>query len=602
MLWKNKNKPLYAPMLASFGGGSARGFGHGISSGGPAPYDAIDFDSRTFLSLPKLSFSPTASGDTAINGPNADDDPYNAHTNFNASNITIEDSGTRMYIALYSYGSTQGFIYQYDLTTAYDISSASFAGRYDCSSYSRARNPRAVRFKPDGTKMFVLNDYNNALREFTLSTAWDVTTASYTGQSRYAGGGTPTSLYMKPDGTKWWAGLSQSFDTVTQQTMTTAWDLSTSTSGSTNKYQVYDNGLRSPTGLFLTSNRMFVCNLSGGTSAAIYQWNLGSSWDITSNVTFVGAYSMADYRISNNFYGLHFDNGNDFYISGVGGEIVKLRTSSSYNFSGATITYKQTPTAHYFQAPRQGSYSLYAGMSMSSDGTKLYLLDGGSSSINQYNLSTPWNLSSISSGTPSVTKSILGGSYLQDMWFKPDGTAFYYVLNQNTVWTYTLSTAWDLSTMSTTYTNKSIGGNYTRGCSFSPDGTKLFTTQSSGQQIRRHDLTTAWDISTASFTNSVSISTESNFPVALHMASNGRQAFVKSHYVYGQPVLNEYVLDTEWDITTATYYDTHQIADVVPGSDKGCFYIRDNGEYVAFVGGRNTGHVVSYSMPTPSVR
>lgn len=590
------------PLLSSFGGGSARGFGHSLSTGA-APFDAIDFDSRTFLSLPKLSFSPTASGDTAINGPNADDDPYNAHTNFSANNVTIEDSGTRLYVALYSYGSTQGFIYQYDLTTAYDISSAVFAGRYDCSSYSRARNPRAVRLKPDGTKMFVLNDYNNALREFTLSTAWDVTTASYTGNSAYAGGGTPTSLYIKPDGTKWWAGLSETYDKVVQQTMTTAWDVSTSSTGNSNNYQVYNDGLRSPTGLFLTSNRMFVCNLSGGTaSAAIYQWNLGSSWNITSNVTFVGAFSMADYRISNNFYGLHFDNGNDFYVSGVGGEITKLRTSSSYNFSGATITYKQTPTTHYFQTAIDGSFSLYSGISMSSDGTKLYLISDGTNTIKQYNLGTAWNLSSISSTTPAVSKAIAGGNYLQDMWFKPDGTGFFFTANSGRVYGYTLSTAWDLNTMSTTYSEKTGVGSYPRGCSFSPDGTKLFTTQSSGPQIRRYDLSTAWDITTASFTSSIDISTESNYPIALHMASNGRQAFVKNNYTYGQPVLTEYELEREWDITTATHYATHQIADVVPISDRGAFYIRDDGQYAAFIGGRQINHVVSYSMPAPSVR
>ena len=35
-LWMPKKKPLYAPMMATFGGGSVRGFGHGISVGGGA--------------------------------------------------------------------------------------------------------------------------------------------------------------------------------------------------------------------------------------------------------------------------------------------------------------------------------------------------------------------------------------------------------------------------------------------------------------------------------------------------------------------------------------------------------------------------------------
>ena len=44
---------------------------------------------------------------------------------------------------------------------------------------SQETNPQGVRFKSDGTKMFVIGNTGDDVNEYSLSTAWDITTASF---------------------------------------------------------------------------------------------------------------------------------------------------------------------------------------------------------------------------------------------------------------------------------------------------------------------------------------------------------------------------------------------------------------------------------------
>ena len=43
----------------------------------------------------------------------------------------------------------------------------------------KADNPVGVAFSSDGTKMYIMDNSNLAVYQYTLSTAWNVSTASY---------------------------------------------------------------------------------------------------------------------------------------------------------------------------------------------------------------------------------------------------------------------------------------------------------------------------------------------------------------------------------------------------------------------------------------
>jgi DNA-binding beta-propeller fold protein YncE len=69
---------------------------------------------------------------------------------------------------------------------------------------NRDTEPTGVTFKPDGTKMYMVGGSSDKVYQYTLSTAWDLSTASYDSVSFSVSSqdGTPFDVTFKPDGTK----------------------------------------------------------------------------------------------------------------------------------------------------------------------------------------------------------------------------------------------------------------------------------------------------------------------------------------------------------------------------------------------------------------
>jgi sugar lactone lactonase YvrE len=86
--------------------------------------------------------------------------------------LAFSPDGTKMFIVGHT---NNGAISQYTLTTGFDVSTAS----YDSVSFSVAGQdafPNGLAFNTDGTKMFVLG---TIVHQYTLTTGFDVSTASY---------------------------------------------------------------------------------------------------------------------------------------------------------------------------------------------------------------------------------------------------------------------------------------------------------------------------------------------------------------------------------------------------------------------------------------
>lgn len=178
-------------------------------------------------------------------------------------------------------------VYQYSCSTAYDISTAS----YDNKSISiNDTVPRQVRFKPDWTQMYILCKWNNSesnIYIYNLSTAWDITTATYNTSSANL----PSksyNIFLSTDWTKLYT--STDWNTFLRYQLSTAWDLTTfSTSDQTissfPKYQnIYFNpqwtqlfGLRrsNPTyiDLYTLSTAWDITTLSSSTAINIWNWD-----------------------------------------------------------------------------------------------------------------------------------------------------------------------------------------------------------------------------------------------------------------------------------------------------------------------------------------
>lgn len=132
--------------------------------------------------------------------------------------------GTSVYVASLS----PEIVYQYDLTTAWDLSTASYASKSYDASTQMGFEMRDVLFKPDGTKMYLTSSDYDGVYQYSLSTAWDVSTASYDSKSFSLSSfdTTPQSTEFNGDGTKFYMNGQQN-DSIRSFTLSTAYDIST---------------------------------------------------------------------------------------------------------------------------------------------------------------------------------------------------------------------------------------------------------------------------------------------------------------------------------------------------------------------------------------
>ena len=113
------------------------------------------------------------------------------------SGVFFKPDGTKMYIV----GYTGDDVNEYSLSTAWDISTASYVRNKIVSAQDTF--PTDVFFKGDGTKMYIVGTTGDAVYEYSLSTAWNISTASYVQNfSVTAQEPNPLGLFFKPNGTK----------------------------------------------------------------------------------------------------------------------------------------------------------------------------------------------------------------------------------------------------------------------------------------------------------------------------------------------------------------------------------------------------------------
>ena len=114
-------------------------------------------------------------------------------------NLVFGKDGKRLYVL----GRMNSKVYQFDLTTAYDLTSAIQTG--DFAPGINAVAPQEVRFNSDGSKMYLLTEDNQTVEEFDLSTAWELSDVSYNSVSHDASselGASAQAFDFNSNGTK----------------------------------------------------------------------------------------------------------------------------------------------------------------------------------------------------------------------------------------------------------------------------------------------------------------------------------------------------------------------------------------------------------------
>jgi len=241
---------------------------------------------------------------------------------------------------------------------------------------------------------------------------WDVSTATYLQNFSVSNEVTNSQgVFFNPDGTQMYV-VDTSIGDVTEYNLSIAWNVSNASF-----VQTSINLGGAPEDLFFRSDglKMYVVVNTGDN---VSEFDLSIAWNV-STATFLQSFSVTDYETG--LRGLFFKvDGTKMYILGTNSDHVhEYDLSSAWDIS----------TAAYLQNFSVAGQELNpTGMFFKPDGAKMYVTGFSGQDVNEYDLSTVWNVSSAtflqvsSSMSPRVAQS-------EGLFFRADGAKMYVVGN-----------------------------------------------------------------------------------------------------------------------------------------------------------------------------
>lgn len=184
----------------------------------------------------------------------------------NVFSIEFNNDGTKMYLA----GNVMDSVRQYTLSTPFDISTAS----YDLVDYNNPYGGYIVdaAFNNDGSKLYIINNDGSIspIKQYSLSTPFDISTISYDGVEYIAGSGT-FSINFGSGGSKLYLVDFYDPTIMTELELSIPYDLSTA-SYNGRSYTIENIGTIRD--LVYVPNKSTIY-LTSDTDKAIYQYSIG---------------------------------------------------------------------------------------------------------------------------------------------------------------------------------------------------------------------------------------------------------------------------------------------------------------------------------------
>jgi len=191
------------------------------------------------------------------------------------------------------------------------------------------------------------------------------------------------------------------------------------------------------------------------------------------------------------------------------------------------------------------------------DGTKMFVVGRDGKDINEYTLSTGFDVSTASFVDSFDVRN--EETQPKGLAFNNDGTKMFVVgYTDDEVLEYNLSPGFDVST-ATFIDGFSVRSEdlIPSGLAFNNDGTKMFVVGQQDDDVNEYTLSTGFDVSTASFVDAFDVSNEESSPLDLKFNHNGTRMFVTG---YNGKDVNEYTLSTGFDVSTASFVDSFSVS------------------------------------------
>jgi sugar lactone lactonase YvrE len=441
--------------------------------------------------------------------------------------LFFKDDGTKFYVT----GGTS--VHEYTLSTSWNINTAVF--NLSFSNSGQDSSVFGFYFKPDGTKFYLAGAGNDRIYQYSCATAWNLGTASYDNVSFSvaAQDGTPTGVWFKPDGTKFYL-TGQINDSIYEYDCSTPWDISTASYTVGNFLNVGNIVGGSPRQIYFKDDgTTFYCLDSTRTN--LVELYCRTPWQINTGYTYIFSTGSQDSLGNDIFFR---SDGTTFYLIGATSDTVYQYTcSTAWDLSTAAYTSKSFSVTTQETTP--------AGLFFKDDGTRFYVVGSTNDTVYQYSCSTAWDVSTASYDSKSFSVTTQE-SAPNGLCFKNDGTKFYIIgTGSDAVYQYSCSTAWDISTAFYDFKSFSVFNqeNAPLGITFKTDGTEFYIVGQTNDTVYQYRCLTAWDISTAYYTGvSFNMSALDNDPRGLFFNPDGQTVYLfgtQKDLIYQCPLLLE---------------------------------------------------------------
>jgi len=209
--------------------------------------------------------------------------------------ITFNADGTKMFFS----GTNSDKVHEYHLSTPYDMTSGSMSDQGIELSIDETKT-QDIEFNLDGTKLFVIGVTNDTVFEYTLTTGFDLTTASASPTASFSVGSDltqPTGMIFNHDGTYLYV-IGNTNDKIFQYELSIGFDITTANSAAINEFLVRSK-VPNPHGLTFSPDgkKVFIAHddIVGGASITdeIHEYTLITPWDISS-MSYEGMFETDD--------------------------------------------------------------------------------------------------------------------------------------------------------------------------------------------------------------------------------------------------------------------------------------------------------------------
>ena len=188
---------------------------------------------------------------------------------FNSNGFDLNNDGTKMI----GYSSFTNTVNQFTLTTPYDITTATYDNVFinDPSGYKLTN----VRFSNDGTKLFTI--FLGIIRMHNLSIAFDITSITFD-VFNYEPVSSPSDIRFTDDGLKFFY-IGYSPNELVSYDLSTAFDISTKSNKQVYNFPEFTSSIVTDFFFNNDGSKVFVFNFNQN---KMYQYSLNSPYDVTS--------------------------------------------------------------------------------------------------------------------------------------------------------------------------------------------------------------------------------------------------------------------------------------------------------------------------------